>query len=766
MAQAAATQVDNQFIQGLKTEFTGLNFPDKACIETYDCVFDRTGLVSRRKGFDYESAGTLNTIDRDLLAISKYYWENVSGDGSVSLLVKQVGTTIYFYNTTNATVASPLSNHKLVSTVNLSSFLASGSVSVDGTKECQYADGNGYLFIFHPNIDSIYVDYNAGTLTGTAITLRIRDFTGIVETGVEDTFRPATLTDNHSYNLGNQGWGKRWSGTSVTSTQIPAEADIPEPVTMTITTGLPVAVGDRIRVYNDVPGSIGGDLLTKFMVGTVTAYDSGTGVVTMDVSSAAGYGETLANWKVTPQPSRVNHWKEVIGNYPSNSDVWWYYKDENDTFDPKQTIDNIPLGAGAAPKGFFILDAFNQNRSTASGISGLTTTTSNGIRPSTGAWYQGRVWYSGVHTKGFSEDIYFSQIIENTSQFGKTHQVNDPTSSERFDLLPSDGGKVRIQGTGSIRKLFPIVNGMLVFADRGIWFVTGSQGIGFTANDYTITKISEISTLSASSFVNVKGLPMWWNKEGIYTVIPQQGSLQVQSLTDTTISSFYNDIPVRNKIYARGYYDPINFIVQWLYKDIDETNVTTRYSFSNILNLNVETGAFYPWIISPGVTINDIIVLGDDGNLTSPPTMFKYICSIPNADTWQFTFAEEKDTNYIDWETPLVGIDYESYFITGYRVYTEAHKSGQLPYISVHADSELQSQCKLQAMWDFTTSGNTGKWSSTQLLNFNGINRKYQTKKVRIPGMGRAVQLKFLSVPGEAMSLIGWSTVVSVNRIV
>jgi hypothetical protein len=37
--------VENSFINGLITEATGLNFPEKAVTETSDCIFDIDGSV-------------------------------------------------------------------------------------------------------------------------------------------------------------------------------------------------------------------------------------------------------------------------------------------------------------------------------------------------------------------------------------------------------------------------------------------------------------------------------------------------------------------------------------------------------------------------------------------------------------------------------------------------------------------------------------------------------------------------------------------------
>lgn len=745
MPRQKAIVAENKFIGGLKTEFTGLNFPEDACIDTYDCVFHRTSKVDRRLGLDYELNNTTSAVNRTNLAVSSYWWRNASGDGAVSLYVVQIGTILYFYNSGAASIAQPLSTKKLVTTITLTDF---DTMTFDATTECQYADGNKHLFVFHPNMDPIVVTYAAGAVSATAVTVRIRDITGIDETGIEDNYRPLTLTDIHRYNLANQGWNKAWKGTSTTSLVVGTGTKV-----FTTQAGLPILPGDRVNAYSS--SSVGPSAIN--MIGSVVSYTGTT--LTVNVTSIAGAG-TIATWTIVPQPALIDTWKEQVGNYPSNSDVWWYFKDVDDVFNPADTIDNVSAAAGPSPKGAFILDAFNQDRSLVSGITGLSTVTTGGVRPSTGTWFQSRVWYSGVNYPGFNEKLYFSQIIEKDDQFGKCYEVNDPTSQDRFDLLPSDGGEVTIQGTGQIYKLFTVINGLLVFAAKGIWFITGNTGIGFTANDFTITKISSIETLSHSSFVDVMGNPVWWNQEGIYTVVPQQGAFAVTSMTNTTIASFYQDIPLVSKYYAKGFYNPITFQIQWLYRSTAETNVTTRYSYSRILNFDTQINAFYPWKIdnSTTTTVNGIVVLGGNGLQSTLPQTFKYLTStLVGGPTYNITFSEIRDSNYVDWETPQVGADYQSYFISGYKVHSQGMKKQQLPYINVYTEGEL-SELYLQARWDFTTSGDTGRWSQTQYVIFDEEDRAYQTKRLRLRGEGRAVQLKFASVSGKPMSLVGWST--------
>src|SRR5882762_6842285 len=97
----------NNFVGGFKTEFTGLNFPENACTSTQNCVFTLVGDVVRRPGIDFElnfSSIVIGTTSN--LAINTYKWNNVGGDGLTQVMVVQIGSNLYFFQATNATILS------------------------------------------------------------------------------------------------------------------------------------------------------------------------------------------------------------------------------------------------------------------------------------------------------------------------------------------------------------------------------------------------------------------------------------------------------------------------------------------------------------------------------------------------------------------------------------------------------------------------------------------------------------------------------------
>jgi hypothetical protein len=761
MGSQVLSSVENNFTKGLVTEFTGLNFPENAATDCDNCEFTLVGDVLRREGIDFEENFQEWSLNRAGAAVNTYKWNNAGGDGNTQVLVVQVAGVLKFWISSAATVAAPLSTHISASTVTLSSFTAAGG-TFDTTLECQFSTGNGYLFVYHPSCDPIYCTYNAGTITGNRIIVQIRDFTGVPDSLAANT-RPTVLTVEHNYNLINQGWvaGNPWLTTSVSPVVVGLGSKV-----FTVDAGLTVTLGDQVTIIaNHV--SPGLPVTGPMMSGNITAYSGTTMTINVTSGSTAWFGQTGTDWLIVPRNTAyIATWFSAVGNYPSNSDVWWYFKNASQVFDPATTLNNVTLGAGLGPRGHVILDAFSQQRDVVSSlaITDIQTT----IRPKTGTWFQGRVWYTGVDAQQpatgdanyytWTENIYFSKIVNTVDDFGHCYQVNDPTSENLFDLLPTDGGVIQIQGSGSIYKLFPIQNGMLVFAANGIWFITGSQGIGFSANDYTITKISSVQSISSTSFVNVQGLPYFWNEEGIYTVQPaKSGGLEVNPITVGTILSFYNEIPVSSKKYARGDYHPIDYVIQWTYRSTEANSVTDRYTFDKILNFNDYNKAFYPYTVSsPHISINGINYIASPGGSSAPQPAFKYLTT--NLSPAGLTWSDERDTSYLDWVSDDGGANYVSYFVTGYKLHGQGQRRFQIPYIYVFSRSDVPTSYKIQGLWDYAISGNSGRWSTAQLINNWSPNFGMIFRRHKIRGQGLVLQLKVTSADGQPFDILGWST--------
>lgn len=796
MPRSHGVSVQNKFIKGLITEATALNFPEDACTETYNCVFDHKGRVTRRLGIDLEGGRATTTQSLTSAATVTYLWKNVGGDGDLSYVVVQIGDTLHFYK---VDLAVALSASKHANTISLPAFASPGITTVVNL-ECQFTQGNGYLFVTNKNCNPFYITYDASanTFTGTSITINSRDFVGV--TGdVPDTQRPTSLTTTHRYNLGNQGWTSGYLAQSATSITIGTGS---KTFTLANINNFGGQVGDRVRVYSAAtPGFLGPSITTgNIMIGNVTAINTGAQTVTVNVTNTNGAG-TLTDWVIVAEPTNIEAWLALYGAYPSNCDVWYIYKNSSGVFAPTTEYVNKSIAINTtAPKGHYILNAFIEDRATTAKIVGiaLPAIASSPNRPTTCAFFSGRIFYGGIQVQGYNARIYFSQILDDISKAGRCYQVNDPTSEELFDLLPSDGGFVDILEAGAILKMVPVLNSLVVICTNGVWLITGSNGLGFVATDYSIHKISAVPSTSANSLVEVDGMPLWWTNDGIFTIKtdPQTGQFSVQNMITTSILTFFTDIPVEARRFARGTYDPEDHKVHWVYKSTASSSFADKYTYDRMLTLNLLSGAFYPWNISgPGQIHGAIAVRSQGGQFTinnvsaaagvnnvqaggganqvialvasttttgNSGTIVKYLCSYASGGSTLVTFAEEHQTTYLDWETiDAIGTDYISYFVSGYRIHGEAIRKFQTNYVNFFSDADDEdTQFKVRGQWDFSTSGSSGRDSTVQVVS--GLFRA-RPKRLKIRGHGRSMQFRIESITGQPFSVIGWSAFETAN---
>lgn len=493
-------------------------------------------------------------------------------------------------------------------------------------------------------------------------------------------------------------------------------------------------------------------------------------------------------------------WDTARTDMPSNADIWWMYKDTSDTFDAA-TIANRDPGNTPAPKGHYLLNVFNQDRTTASGIASIAAVTTGDNRFSVNAFFAGRVFYGGIGSSGYGNKLYFTQILQSDRDFGKCYQEQDPTSETNSILTPADGGVISIFEAETIIKLLPFNTSLLVFATNGIWAISGSEGIGFTANDYSVAKISSTPTLSRTNFVITEnGIPIWWNTEGIQTIRPgNQGELTVQAISDDKIRSFYTDIHPRSKLFSVGSYNPSSATVRWLYRSVLAEDTNEDNYFDSILTYNLQTQAFYNWTIPDhDIRIHDIFsvttdggpasflqVLDDDSdtviddnsdnvvtsslNSTVVRPRYKLFVSYSDgAGSYNVTFAELSGTLFLDWVIyDGDGTDYESTFTTGYRLESGGMNFFQSNYVMAYLEQEDEASCFMQGVWDWTTSDAEGKWStSQQIYNDTLTNRSLNFRRLKVRGKGRSMQLKFTSETGKPFTIVGWAIWVTGNESV
>lgn len=737
MPRAQVNKLYRTFVKGLVTEAGPLTYPENATTDENNCTLHPAGNRKRRLGFEFEDDYELSLYsiprgDEDAYAMTEYVWQNVANDGDKTLLVHQVGTRLLFWDLSEG---EPFSANLKSFSVNLLSFAAPGG---NGFQACpvQMASGKGVLYVVGEDYEPFYITYNPDTdnITVKKIVVLIRDFKGVND-GLANDQEPTTLTALHRYNLQNQGW-----------------------------------------IDSDTQG--GG--------ASIFYYNS--------------YGEK--NTYDAPSTTVISDYYAAFNRYPSNNKQWFIGKaavDNPDATPPYEAGDFLPEllnkffnGNTHAPRGHYVVEAFNIDRSGVSGVPGLPTEVET-TRPTSVAFFGGRAFFLHKST------VYFSQVLDQPYKAGLCFQEADPTSEDISDLIATDGGVVPIPGMGYGVKLVSFANGLVIFGNNGVWFLTGTDK-GFSATDIKVSKINAIGTDAPQSVVEAEGELFWWADTGIMGMSQKSGlfgsvdgAFERVNISQTTIQSYINkaDATIRRNI--RGVYDPFLNRIQWALR----FNQSIASTFSQFLNFDLNLKAFYPWSIAFGDGRPVVMGLFTTKSLDTTDTRrsaIRYIVGVNvNEDTKKFTIGEVKNDRFVDWEEfDGEGHTYLSFIESGYEIFEDAMREKEANYVFCYFNrSETEwvedednnwvfdkpSSCTFQTKWDWTDSSVSGKWSRpieayrhNRLPLFDeddpAFNNGYPVivTKNKVRGNGKAMQFRFSNDKKQSdFDLLGWAVNVTGN---
>jgi len=462
----------------------------------------------------------------------------------------------------------------------------------------------------------------------------------------------------------------------------------------------------------------------------------------------------------------VTYWDNTNADWPSNADIWYIFKNTSEAIDTL-LFSTKALGNTPAPNGHYTYNAFDIDRDATLGTTGLPAVTSNDYRPSVVAFFSGRVFYGGVQASNYNSKIYFSKIIEGAGDFGTCYQLSDPTSEIINELLPSDGGVINIPDIGSVLRLVPVGNGLLVFASNGVWKISGPDGV-FSANDYSVSKISNTGINAPNSVVVAEGIPFWWNTSGIYSMSfdGSSGKEQVSNISETTIQSLINGIPDDNLAFVKGIYNDIDKNIHWIYRSTPAETVFESYNYNKLLVLNL-TGQSFSTSTIPvdGPSVCGLVFTAfssrDPFINVDGASLVKYLTAglIGTSNVMAMTVSQFNDSTYYDWVTyDGTGTDAESYFISGYRVRGELLRKYQSNYIAIIMEQEENASALFQGIWDYSNSTASGRYTSTQQAFREDTTVDYSRAKLKVRGNGYSLQFKFTSEPGKPFTIVGWTT--------
>lgn len=532
MSRGEANKVYNSFVGGLNTESSPLTFPENASLDEENMVLSRQGSRQRRLGMDYEEDfAEINTGKRETeflgLGVSSYGWRDVNDDPSVGLSIVQIGNELYFFDLLKLSQTDNPKNSGVALTLNASIAQVYSFTPILG--RLIVATGETSIVVLEYDVDT-------DTVIATERELYIRDFFG-VEDNLGISQRPSTLSEEHRYNLHNQGWSTTNINDFFSSQSVyPSSADI-------------------MHLGKDSDENFDSALLVKQLFGTTPAPKGKNIINAFSRGASRNTGGTSVSWR-TP----------FVDELPFNIQFPELYKSLEFT------------------------GALKEDR-TVGGHKAVATYAGRVFYAGAGS----ELVDGDARSPNMSSYIFFSQVIENIEKASACHSEADPTSEHISDLVSSDGGTVKINGASNIVRLISLGTALLVFADTGVWVIFGSDA-GFSAGNFQVAKVSDIGTTSGASVISASNSVYYWAKTGIHVVTsdPTSGQLISQNIIETTIQTLYNEIPEVVKHNSPGTYDPAANQVRWLYTlEDDYDGISGRFKFNRELILDLTLDAFF-----------------------------------------------------------------------------------------------------------------------------------------------------------------------------
>jgi hypothetical protein len=511
----------------------------------------------------------------------------------------------------------------------------------------------------------------------------------------------------------------------------------------------------------------------------------------------------------------ISNYFTKYNNYPSNAQVWWAAKDADGNFDVNKMAE-IQFGTTRAGRGHFIVDPFNIDRATVSGISGLPIVKID-ERPPAVDFNNGRLYF------GVNQQIFYSQILsKNADNVGKFLSQADSASEIDSILVASDGGVINIPNAGKITTLTQTQTSEVVGTTNGIWAITGPSGQYFSAIDYRVMLVSDVIINNAGNICKVEDALVCVSDGGMYLLqTSDRGNIEVQNISLFTIQTFYLSITKQARSQSKLTYDSAAKKLYMFYnpdagiEDYDSSIYTNalildltlygmyegkggfyKYSLATLTGYNnfISDAILlrYPTLTAESIDmyIGDEPVLIDDEQVIineyvalNTSTELTFLIISGNDDNgYQFTFGQFDNPNFVDWfYVDDLGISFDSYLLTAPEMLQDITRNKGLTYVWCLFDRTEQnfidngdgqvtfdfpSGCLMESHWEWTSSSNATRWSNPQqvyrLRNVywgnvgDTFDYSYDVieTKTSVSGHGKAVSLKLYSQPFKDFRLL------------
>lgn len=812
MPQQTAQKDFFRLNRGLNTEANEINFPDGFTTDeqNYELLVDgsrrrRNGLAREDGGALFPTGLTIGSAD----VLTAFKWRGVDGISEKNFIVHQVGSTLLFTDD-----AETISTTYHSTTIDLLPLKIDPTTTDAQVAEwpVQFSSGRGHLFISHKYLRTQYIEYNAiaDAFSVKQINLFIRDFDGI-DDGVDVELAPfGLITDDHRYNLRNRGWKQedmdQYKGTFGKN---PAKNTIwylgyRREIDTMFADADGLQVFDENKIDAEAFGNSSapqGSLFLDPLNTTFAASNSGGGfIVAIDVplnGFTTGNGVVGGTFVLD-----VTAHGRIGGDMIEISGSAWTYLATGSIFSFNYNGTYTLLADGGTPTSFgqAVRTAGDEADSITifvrpinSQFANFVSTTNDGqigggdallksdgrvlsVGPESVEFHQGHVFYAGWDDQEWTDTVFFSRTAQKPIAYGQCHQLQDPTDRNFNTLLPDDGGTIVIPQLGQVKAMLSTRASLLIFSENGVWEIGGGQRGFFTADAYSVRKITDDECTSHFSPILRGNTALFTGTKGIFQIGPNEftGTLEATNISEPLIQTLWNEIPAERQQVVKTIYDDALRRIYFLFGDSGDN----RNQYANALILDGRVSAWYKFRFNVSGTsaILNAYAITDSDASDSDKKLKWTIQSTNDLDT-----ADLEQPDYVDYdgaESPL------PFMLTGHDNIGDFQRRRQAPVITVFQkrtetefvpagnglDPVNESSCLMTANWDWTDNNVSGKVSTTnqvyrhvrafQPVGAGPYEDGYPVVVTRnkVRGRGRVLQLRFEGEPTKDTHILGFST--------
>jgi len=383
-------------------------------------------------------------------------------------------------------------------------------------------------------------------------------------------------------------------------------------------------------------------------------------------------------------------------------------------------------------------------------------------------------------TAEYADTIFFSQTALQPNVFGFCFQAADPTSVEFNQLLPNDGGTIVIPNLGVVKDMISVRGNLIVMSDQGVWEISGGQRGFFTADGYSVRKITDDECSSSFSPISVGSGLIYTGPKGIFQLLPNEftGNLEAKNVSEERIQTLWNAIPAsRQQVVSTVYDDSLKRVYVLYGETSEDINIYTK-----AIVMDMRANAYYKYAFNSGVLAAYAIT---DADSSDSNQKVKFSCRTASTT---IDICDMNQTTYLDFdgvESPL------PYLVTGWENLGDFQRRRQAPVVTVFSGrtetgftqngNDLTavnpSSTLMRARWDFTDNNVAGKWGSQNQVYRH--TRAFQPvdendtftdgypvviTRNKVRGRGRVLQLRFDGEAAKDSHILGFSTNYKIKR--